>query len=127
MSPRADESSNNSNHGQTTFLSKESLRAEMIDPDRVRHRQLLLSMLLVASLSPTLRKALAAEEGGGRDDTVGQSTTAPFKIIKPPLDDREYFTFMIDNARRVLLCSDPSTNEGAVPMDVHVGATSDPV
>jgi insulysin len=50
----------------------------------------------------------------------------PAKIMKPPLDDRDYVTYVLGNGLRVLLCSDPSSNEAAAAMDVHVGACSDP-
>jgi secreted Zn-dependent insulinase-like peptidase len=48
-------------------------------------------------------------------------------IIKPPLDTNEYVTYTLDNGLRVLLCSDPTSNQAAAAMDVHVGACSDPV
>jgi secreted Zn-dependent insulinase-like peptidase len=53
--------------------------------------------------------------------------TADFlDILKPPLDDREYVAYTLENGLRVLLCSDESSNEAAVALDVHVGACSDP-
>ncbi len=42
------------------------------------------------------------------------------------MDDRDYRSIILPNGLRLLLCSDTSTNEAAVAMDVHVGATSDP-
>ena len=48
-------------------------------------------------------------------------------IVVPPLDDRKYVTYSLDNGLRVLLCSDPSSNDSAAAMDVHVGAFSDPI
>ncbi|KAL7563331.1 hypothetical protein ACA910_016685 [Epithemia clementina (nom. ined.)] len=94
-------------------------------PYNVRRRQIIVSMLSMASLSPLLKASLAddAEE----DINPPSPQLPPVNIVKPPLDDRDYFTFTLDNGLRVLLCSDPSTNEAAVAMDVHVGATSDPV
>ena len=106
-----------------SFSVKEGL------PD-VRRRQILLSMLSASSLSPfVVPRARAAD-----DDTTTTTTTAvddndsllPVDVIVPPLDDRDYVTYTLDNGLRVLLCSDPSTTEAAVAMDVHVGATSDP-
>jgi Insulinase (Peptidase family M16)/Peptidase M16 inactive domain len=48
-------------------------------------------------------------------------------IVKAPLDNRLYRAIALpENGLRILLCSDPSTNEAAVAMNVHVGATSDP-
>jgi hypothetical protein len=97
------------------------------DPDRVRRRQLLVSMLATVSASSWVKESNAQAEGvtsaapvsaNGSDDIID--------VIKPPLDDREYFTYTLNNGLRVLLCSDPSSNEAASAMDVHVGACSDP-
>lgn len=100
-----------------------------LDPDRARRRQLLMSMLSVASISPSLQKALASEPAVQSTSTTVadvDATSKPIDVVKSPLDDREYFTYTLENGLRVLLCSDSSTNEAAVAMDVHVGASSDP-
>eukprot|EP00536_Pseudo-nitzschia_multiseries_P003629 jgi/Psemu1/186282/e_gw1.57.67.1 len=59
------------------------------------------------------------------------STTIPdwsgIKVVIPPSDDREYLVEVLDNGLRVVLCSDPSSNEAGAAMDVHVGACSDPL
>ena len=47
-------------------------------------------------------------------------------IMKPPLDDRDYKAYILDNGLKAVLCSDPTTNEAGACMDVHVGACSDP-
>eukprot|EP00977_Amphora_coffeiformis_P029553 scaffold41448_cov199-Amphora_coffeaeformis.AAC.3 len=100
----------------------------VVDPDRVRRRQLVLSMLAAATASST-KSSHAAE---ATTTTTESTTTTDQKllrpqVIRPPLDDRVYRTFTLpSNGLRVLVCSDPSTNEAAVAMDVHVGATSDP-
>jgi len=102
-----------------------------IDPDRIRRRQLVLSMLAAAAAttSSTAGTCNAAETtaaaAAATDERKGTFETP--QIIQPPLDDRVYRTFTLpSNGLRVLVCSDPSTNEAAVAMDVHVGATSDP-
>lgn len=118
-------------NNDTAIVAKHRLKEILLlDLDRIRRRQLVVSMLSIASLSPALRRAMAAAEGGEKfNETVpvASSTKAgPLDIIKAPLDDREYLTITLENGLRVLLCSDPSTTEAAAAMDVHVGATSDP-
>lgn len=101
------------------------------DVDGIRRRQLLFSMLYGSAALATSVSAAA-----NADDQVVEAeppvATSAVKnekvdILKPPLDDREYLTYTLENGLRVLLCSDPSTNEAAAAMDVHVGACSDPV
>jgi insulysin len=46
--------------------------------------------------------------------------------MKPPPDDRQYRVSILPNGLRVVICSDPSSNEAGAAMDVHVGACSDP-
>lgn len=103
----------------------------MVDPDRIRRRQLLFSMLAAASTVQMTDKAARAEpqllETTTTVDNTAHVILDPVEVIKSPLDDREYRTFTLPNGLRVLLCSDPSSNEAAVCMDVHVGAMSDPV
>ena len=100
----------------------------VIDPDRVRRRQLVFSMLAAAAATTSTKASNAAEATA----TTETTTTDPSllqrpQVIQPPLDDRVYRTFTLpSNGLRILVCSDPSTNEAAVAMDVHVGATSDP-
>lgn len=47
-------------------------------------------------------------------------------VDKPPLDAREYSTLTLPNGLRVLLVSDPETDQAAAALDVHVGFFSDP-
>jgi len=103
------------------------------DPDRIRRRQLLLSMLATANVSPLLFKTLAARAVETATATADEQlldastfASANVHVIKPPMDDREYLAYTLDNGIRVLLCSDPSSNEAGAAMDVHVGAFSDP-
>lgn len=95
------------------------------DPDRVRRRQLVLSMLGAVSTVTLVPDAAHGVTSSAETDTIDVSVIR--QVIKSPLDDRDYRTFTLPNGLRVLLCSDTSTNEAAVAMDVHVGATSDPV
>ena len=57
--------------------------------------------------------------------TAGENWST-VNILKPPLDDRDYEAYMLDNGLKVVLCSDPISNEVGAAMDVHVGACSDP-
>jgi hypothetical protein len=103
------------------------------DIDSKRRRQILFSMLYGTAALNSLSASVSAEEGVM---ALQQEETEPasdatndgvINILKPPKDDREYFTYTLDNGLRVLLCSDPSSNEAGAAMDVHVGACSDPV
>jgi insulysin len=91
--------------------------------DQIRRRQILVSMLAAASARPSEEVQAAAVVEASLTNVATQLDA----IIVPPLDDREYFTYVLDNGLRVLLCSDPSSNDSAAAMDVHVGAFSDPV
>jgi hypothetical protein len=100
------------------------------DADNLRRRQLLFS-LLAASASPTMFSRPAFAEGEASSaSTVNVSKAVQdwsnINIMKPPLDDRDYVTYVMDNGLRVLLCSDPTSTEAGAAMDVHVGACSDP-
>jgi hypothetical protein len=99
------------------------------DPDRVRRRQLLVSMLATVSASTWVQESNAKAEvvaSAAPVSATGTETIIDADVIKPPLDDREYLSYTLPNGLRVLLCSDPSSNEAASAMDVHVGACSDP-
>lgn len=104
------------------------------DIDGQRRRQLLFSMLYggTATLMGGPEEATAATATA--DTVLEPSATAtsippPVStgILRPPKDDRDYLAYTLDNGLRVLLCSDPDSNEAAAAMDVHVGACSDPV
>jgi len=93
--------------------------------DSIRRRQLLFS-LLAASGTTVAGPGLVKAEDAAVSDIPATKAVANVHIMKPPLDDRDYETYILDNGLRVLLCSDPSSNEAAAAMDVHVGACSDP-
>jgi hypothetical protein len=44
----------------------------------------------------------------------------------PPLDDRTYHYFELDNGMKALVVSDPDADMAAAALDVHVGQFSDP-
>ena len=101
-----------------------SIAADVL-ADSVRRRQLLFSLLAASGASVAF--PATAEENQNAEPTVAfAAPSGPVKIMKPPLDDRDYEAYVLGNGLRVLLCSDPSSNEAAVAMDVHVGACSDP-
>jgi hypothetical protein len=103
------------------------------DLDSIRRRRILFSMLYGSAALNSLSASVGAEEGAMalQEEEIKLASQATndgvINILKPPKDDREYFTYTLDNGLRVLLCSDPSSNEAAAAMDVHVGACSDPV
>ena len=94
--------------------------------DSIRRRQLIFSLLAASGARPGV--VLADEEAAETtvDVPVVATDGSPLNIMKPPLDDRDYEAYILANGLRVLLCSDPSSNEAAAAMDVHVGACSDP-
>jgi hypothetical protein len=92
-----------------------------VDPDQIRRRQLLVSLLTGASVALAPQTSSATET----PDYIISETLR--QVIVPPLDDSQYKTYTLPNGLRVLLCSDPTSNEAAAAMDVHVGACSDPV
>lgn len=112
---------NDSNDNTETGASRPDIVA-----DSIRRRQLVFSLL--AASGATAAKPVRAEETNDpkAEITVRSADGTPVKIMKPPLDDREFATYILGNGLRVLLCSDPSTNSAGVAMDVHVGACSDP-
>ena len=87
-----------------------------------RRRQLLFSLLAASGSAMIPLQSVSAAE----NDLLVANQQVNIDIQKPPRDDRDYETFTMANGLRVLLCSDPSSNEAAVAMDVHVGACSDP-
>ncbi|CAB9502983.1 degrading enzyme-like 1, peroxisomal [Seminavis robusta] len=99
------------------------------DIDSQRRRQILFSMLYGSAALSSFSPSAAVAEPITESDSPAEGTAddGPINILRPPKDDREYFTYTLDNGLRVLLCSDPSSNEAAAAMDVHVGACSDPV
>ena len=53
------------------------------------------------------------------------SAAAP-DIVKSPFDDKIYRALTLDNGLKVVLVSDPSTDQAAASLDVHIGNGSDP-
>ena len=97
------------------------------DPDNQRRRHLLLSMLTGTIGTSALRPSVAEAQQTLLESGAASSSLPIFQnVIVPPLDDAKYAAYELANGLRVLLCSDPSTNEAAAAMDVHVGACSDP-
>ena len=98
------------------------------DPDHIRRRQLLVSLLTSAAFTATPSDAVTAAETSTAESTIQQQQETLFRsVMVPPLDDSQYVTYTLpSNGLRVLLCSDPTTNEAAAAMDVHVGACADP-
>lgn len=96
--------------------------------DSIRRRQLLFSLLAASGATTVRPTAIHAEEAidAKTEITVKTPDGKPVQIMLPPLDDRDFATYLLGNGLRVLLCSDPSTNSAGVAMDVHVGACSDP-
>jgi insulysin len=102
--------------------------------ESVVRRQLLFSLLAaaggmvlpsVASAEEALATVEALETEASPSSVMADWST--LDIVKPPLDDRDYLVYVLDNGLRVVLCSDPTSTEGGAAMDVHVGACSDPV
>jgi hypothetical protein len=109
-------------------------------PDSVNRRHLLHSLLAAASGSSlflSIPSPVIADDNTAiiqlttditTTTTVGEAISdwSTIEVMKPPLDDRDYRLTILDNGLRVVLCSDPSSNEAGAAMDVHVGACSDP-
>lgn len=99
-----------------------------VSPDGVKRRKLLFSMLAAGTGSAVLTPPSPSHAEGGQDTTAVPSIDWENigEIMKPPLDDRDYMAYRMPNGLRVILCSDPLSNEAGAAMDVHVGACSDP-
>mmetsp|Transcript_8617 Transcript_8617/g.16664 ORF Transcript_8617/g.16664 Transcript_8617/m.16664 type:complete len:1167 (+) Transcript_8617:145-3645(+) len=105
------------------------------EPSSIR-RQMLQAMLAASAGStvlPPLSPANAAVPTLEKVSTVAstEATAIPdwsgINVVIPPLDDRQYQVEVLENGLRVVLCSDPTSNEAGAAMDVHVGACSDPL
>lgn len=57
---------------------------------------------------------------------VAAESAASSGIRVPPLDDRDYHYFELDNGMKALVVSDPDADMSAAALDVHVGQFSDP-
>jgi len=104
--------------------------------DSAARRRILFSMIATASSIPLMTNVGAAVATDYSPEIAGAVTSATAaaagffasnnEILKSPKDTRNYKAYTLENGLRVLLCSDPSSQEAAAAMDVHVGATSDP-
>lgn len=98
--------------------------------DSITRRRLVFSLLAGSSILPA--SALAAANGeisaaSSTSLTISTTSSAEERVIRPPLDKRQYEVYTLPNGLKVLLCSDPTSTAAAVGMNVHVGACSDPV
>ena len=106
--------------------------------DSAARRRILFSMIATASSAPLMASGGAAVavgtaevSGAAATATATSAAGAAFfakndEILKSPKDRRKYEAYTLANGLRMFLCSDPSSQEAAAAMDVHVGATSDP-
>ena len=102
---------------------------EYNNADSTTRRRLVLSLLSSATFSPLAANAINTNTNPTQSSSTlvtADISNKPVTIIKPPLDERSYSTYTLPNGSKVLLCSDPASNQGAVAMNVHVGACSDP-
>jgi secreted Zn-dependent insulinase-like peptidase len=54
------------------------------------------------------------------------ASLATADVVAPELSDRKYRSFELDNALKVLVISDPTTDKAAASLDVYVGSNNDP-
>ena len=102
---------------------------EYNNADSITRRRLMLSLLSSATFSPLAANAMNTNTNPIQSSSTlvtAETSNKPVTIIKPPLDKRSYSTYTLPNGLKVLLCSDPASNQAAVAMNVHVGACSDP-
>jgi hypothetical protein len=125
-------SNDNSNHEN----NENKQQRQQYVPESIRRRQLLYSLLAAATTTASAQSASAYQDGSSSTTTVSRMERSTedvivdwstINVMKPPLDDREYRLHVLGNGLRVVLCSDPTSNEAGAAMDVHVGACSDPV
>lgn len=76
-----------------------------------------VSLLLLVGATACAPKAAPPAE-------LEPETTATVRT--PPLDDRAYRAFQLDNGMKALVISDPTADMAAAALDVHVGQFSDP-
>jgi hypothetical protein len=124
-----------SNPQSKTTISNDTTPSSPL-PESVHRRQLLYSLLAAsgtALLPPQNSQAATTMLPMEVPPSVGRTTDSAadidwsqIDVMKPPPDDRQYKVAILDNGLRVVLCSDPSSNEAGAAMDVHVGACSDP-
>ncbi len=58
--------------------------------------------------------------------TLSQIMEKFHEIIKSPEDQRKYRGLLFENGLKILLISDPTTDQSAAAMDVNVGCMQDP-
>eukprot|EP00956_Cyclotella_meneghiniana_P027144 scaffold60314_cov74-Cyclotella_meneghiniana.AAC.3 len=101
-----------------------------LSADSITRRRLVLSLLATSSILPASASSALADttSASSSSQLIGNNVeSSSTRVIKPPLDKRQYETYTLPNGLKVLLCSDPTTTSAAVGMNVHVGACSDPV
>jgi hypothetical protein len=102
-----------------------------IGADSITRRRLVFSLLASSSLLPPSAQAAIntqpTQSATTSSNTISSSSSSETRVIRPPLDKRQYETYTLPNGLKVLLCSDPTSTAAAVGMNVHVGACSDPV
>jgi len=126
-STRSEEDSNKSE-----FRCSKITPPSFDDPDSIARRRLVLSLLSSASLAVSFVGNANADTTTTNIITppsaaLTATTKSPIRVIKPPLDTRSYSALTLSNGLEVLLVSDPTSTTGAAAMNVHVGATSDPL
>jgi insulysin len=96
--------------------------------ESIKRRKFLFSLLAASGSAAFAPLAKAETVVGGDTLTVASAFEdwSNVNILKPPLDDRDYLAYILDNGLKVVLSSDPTSNEAGAAMDVHVGACSDP-
>ena len=86
-------------------------------------RPLPLAMVLAVSACAPKNAPDVSPTG---DATAPEAATTAAGIRVPPLDDRQFHFFEMDNGMKALVVSDPDTDMAAAALDVHVGQFSDP-
>lgn len=95
--------------------------------DSITRRRLVFSLLATSSILPPSALAAVNSPPSTSSSTTITDKSETIRVLRPPLDKRQYETYTLPNGLKVLLCSDPTSTAAAVGMNVHVGACSDPV
>lgn len=116
---------------QQSVHSLEMSNSIQSEAESQTRRQIFFSMLAASGSLILPPNQASAEDSATTVQAVTEAVAAMedwsnINILKPPTDDREYLAFIMENGLRVVLCSDPQSNEAGAAMDCHVGACSDP-
>ena len=120
----------NDNDSTNNYSSLADNHTASSSADSITRRRLILSLLATSSILPASASSALADttSASSSSQLIGNNVeSSSTRVIKPPLDKRQYETYTLPNGLKVLLCSDPTTTSAAVGMNVHVGACSDPV